>query len=139
MTHPNRLLRAFPALVFSVVILSGRAAAQSPTPDNPPPAIAPTVAPAPAVEARNSTVENSVVKIFATTRGPDLTKPWTKLSPREVGGTGMVIEGKRILTNAHVVAYSSQVQVQANQSGDKLPATVEFVAPGIDLAVLKLD
>jgi S1-C subfamily serine protease len=31
------------------------------------------------------------------------------------------------------------VQVQANQSGDKLPATVEFIAPGIDLAVLKLE
>ena len=29
--------------------------------------------------------------------------------------------------------------MQANQSGDKLSATVEFVAPGIDLAVLKLE
>ena len=40
-----------------------------------------------------------------------------------------------ILTNAHVALYASQVQVQANQSGDKLSATVEFIAPGIDLAV----
>jgi len=47
--------------------------------------------------------------------------------------------GQRILTNAHVVLYAGQVQVQANQSGDKISARVEAVAPGIDLAVLKLD
>jgi len=43
------------------------------------------------------------------------------------------------LSNAHVVLYASQVQVQANQAGEKLSATVEAIAPGIDLAVLKLD
>ena len=101
------------------------------------PAATPATAQAPAAGANS--VENSVVKVFATVRGPDLPRPWTKASPREVSGTGMVIEGKRILTNAHVVLYASQVQVQANQSGDKISATVEFVAPGIDLAVLKLE
>ena len=83
-------------------------------------------------------VENSVVKIFATVRYPDPYKPWTKQSPREISGSGAIIVGKRILTNAHVVLYASQIQVQANQAGDKLAATVEAVAPGIDLAVLKL-
>ncbi|HUI61437.1 MAG TPA: trypsin-like peptidase domain-containing protein, partial [Steroidobacteraceae bacterium] len=57
----------------------------------------------------------------------------------EVTASGVVIEGKRILTNAHVVLYASQVQIQANQAGDKLSASVVGVAPGIDLAVLKLD
>jgi S1-C subfamily serine protease len=84
-------------------------------------------------------VENSVVKIFATTRYPDLFKPWTKQAPQEVTGSGVIIEGKRILTNAHVILYASQVQVQANQSSDKISATVEAIAPGIDLAVLKLE
>ena len=84
-------------------------------------------------------IENSVVKIFATVRYPDPYEPWTKGSPQEVTGSGVVIEGKRILTNAHVVNYASQVQLQANQAGDKLSASVEFIAPGIDLAVLKLD
>lgn len=93
----------------------------------------------PAAEKNVNAVENAVVKIFSTMRGPDPYKPWSKQAPREATGTGIVIEGKRILTNAHVVLYSSQVQVQANQSGDKLPATVEFIAPGIDLAVLKLE
>jgi S1-C subfamily serine protease len=84
-------------------------------------------------------IQNSVVKIFATVRYPDPYEPWTKNSPEEVTGSGVVIEGKRILTNAHVVNYASQVQIQANQAGDKISASVEFIAPGIDLAVLKLD
>src|SRR4051812_25204537 len=84
-------------------------------------------------------VANSVVKIFSTVRYPDVFKPWTKSAPSSITGSGVVIEGKRILSNAHVVQYASQVQVQANQSGDKVSATVEAIAPGIDLAVLKLD
>ncbi len=85
------------------------------------------------------TIENSVVKIFSTVRYPDPYRPWTKQSPEDFTGSGVVIEGKRILTNAHVVGYASEVQIQANQAGDKISATVEFVASGIDLAVLKLD
>ncbi len=84
-------------------------------------------------------VENSVVKVFSTVRYPDLPRPWTKQAPREISGSGVVIDGNRILTNAHVVLYASQIQVQANQSGDKVSASVESIAPGIDLAVLKLD
>ena len=84
-------------------------------------------------------IENSVVKVFATMRYPDPFKPWTKQAPSEVTASGVVIEGKRILTNAHVVMYATQVQVQANAAGDKVSATVLAVAPGIDLAVLQLD
>jgi len=97
-----------------------------------------TKTPAPA-DAKPDAVENSVVKVFSTVRYPDPYKPWAKQAPTEVTGSGVVIEGKRILSNAHVVMYASQVQIQANQAGDKISATVEAVAPGIDLAVLKLD
>lgn len=89
--------------------------------------------------ALSQTVENAVVKVFSTMRYPDSSKPWTKQEPSEITGSGVVIDGNRILTNAHVVQYASQVQVQANQEGNKLLATVEAIAPEIDLAVLKLD
>src|SRR6202789_1377634 len=89
--------------------------------------------------AQAPAIENSVVKVFATIRYPDPFKPWTKQAPSEVSGSGVVIEGKRILTNAHVVMYATQVQIQANAAGDKVPANVVAVAPGIDLAVLQLD
>jgi len=42
-------------------------------------------------------------------------------------GSGVVIEGKRILSNAHVVRYASQIQVQANEGGNKISAVVEAV------------
>jgi len=70
-----------------------------------------------------------VVKIFATVRYPNPYQPWTKDSPEDQTGSGVVMEGKRILTNAHVVDYASQVQIQANQAGDKISATVEAIAP----------
>jgi S1-C subfamily serine protease len=90
-------------------------------------------------QAEVPALENSVVKIFSTMRYPDPFKPWTKQAPSEATASGVVIEGKRILTNAHAVLYASQVQIQANAAGDKLSATVLAVAPGIDLAVLQLD
>ena len=90
-------------------------------------------------ETNADIIANSVVKVFSTVRYPDPYKPWTKQAPTEVTGSGVVIKGRRILTNAHVVLYASQVQVQANQSGNLISATVEAIAPGIDLAVLKLD
>jgi len=84
-------------------------------------------------------VEGAVVKVFATTRNPDLNRPWARQAPAEVTGSGVVIDGHRILTNAHVVAYAVQVQVQADREGDKYSARVAAVAPGIDLAVLTLE
>ncbi len=112
-------------------------------PTEPKPATTPTTEAANAVPASADTnfdaVANSVVKIFSTVRYPDLYRPWEKISPSTVTGSGVVIEGKRILSNAHVVLYASRIDVQANQSGDKISATVEAIAPGIDLAVLKLD
>ncbi len=102
------------------------------TPNPTPPSPAPKITP-------SASIENSVVKVFSTLSQPDLYRPWTKQPPTEISGTGTVISGKRILTNAHVVLYASQIQIQANQSGDKIAATVESVAPGIDLAILKVD
>ncbi len=125
--------------------LAGAETASAPAgSERPAPAPAPSAAlalPSSAIvsAATSVVVENSVVKVFATMRRPDMFKPWTKQAPNEATGTGIIIEGKRILTNAHVVLYASQVQVQANQSGEKVSATVESIGPGIDLAVLKLD
>ncbi len=88
-------------------------------------------------EAQDS-IRGSVVKIYSKRRVPDLGKPWSKSTASEISGTGAIITGKRILTNAHVVLYASQIHVQADQASDRLPADVEAIAPGIDLAVLKL-
>jgi S1-C subfamily serine protease len=90
-------------------------------------------------QGSNEIVQNSVVKVFSTVSMPDTLRPWAKHAPQQISGSGVIIEGHRILTNAHVVLYANQIQVQANQSGDKVSATIEAIAPGIDLALLKLD
>ena len=98
--------------------------------------------PAHAAEASGANaplVEDSVVKIFGTMRKPDTTKPWQKQQPQDASATGVVISGKRILTNAHVVNYATQIEIQANQSGTKIPATVVAISNGMDLAIIKPD
>jgi S1-C subfamily serine protease len=89
--------------------------------------------------ARSAQIESSVVKIFTTSRQPDLFRPWNKAAPSESTGSGVVIEGNRILTNAHVVNYASKVEVRAKEGGDRVMAKVVAVARGIDLAVLELE
>ena len=84
-------------------------------------------------------VDDSIVRVSATLRLPNPIRPWTKQNPVEVGGTGVVIAGNKILTNAHVVLYAAEVTVQGRDGGDRVEAKVESIAPGIDLAVLSLD
>ena len=84
-------------------------------------------------------IRDLVVKIHATHHTPDLLRPWTKNSPQQIKGSGVVIDRKRILTNAHVVKYASQIYVQPNQSASYIPARVEAMTPAMDLAILRLD
>ncbi|HEY4245343.1 MAG TPA: trypsin-like peptidase domain-containing protein [Lacunisphaera sp.] len=140
-----RPFRAIAALAVGFIVTAGQLSAAEPTSEKAAPsptspaAVAGSASTKTEPAADSDVVGNSVVKVFSTMRYPDPYRPWTKQAPADVTGSGVVIEGKRILTNAHVVLYASQVQIQANQSGDKLSATVEMVAPGIDLAILKLD
>jgi S1-C subfamily serine protease len=83
-------------------------------------------------------VRDSVVKVFATYRAPSFERPWTKEAPEEFTGTGFVIDGQRIITNAHVVEQSSQVFVQPPNSSDRLRAEVVAISQEIDLAVLQI-
>lgn len=90
------------------------------------------------VEIRAAGVESSVVKLNVTKREPDFFKPWTKASPSKASGSGVVISGSRILTNAHVVMHASEVFVQLRRGGDQLTGKVTAIAPGIDLAIVEL-
>jgi S1-C subfamily serine protease len=89
--------------------------------------------------SQGDSVARSVVKIYSRLSRPDINKPWARLPPLDEEGSGFVIEGKRILTSAHFVLYSSELQIKAGEAGDKLSAKVVAVAPALDIAVLKLD
>jgi len=81
-------------------------------------------------------VNNVLVKLHVTQRSPDLARPWTKANPTKASGSGVILEGNRILTNAHVVLHASQVFVQADQTTEKVTAEVQFIAPDLDLAIV---
>jgi S1-C subfamily serine protease len=90
-------------------------------------------------EPLDAKIRKSVVKVSASVRQLDPFRPWTKGSQSDVVGSGVVIAGKRILTNSHVVNNASQILIQPDKSSEKLPAKVEALARGIDLALLSLD
>jgi S1-C subfamily serine protease len=80
--------------------------------------------------------EESVVKVHASVRFPNPMQPWAKVQPVQKAGTGVIIEGKRILTNAHLVAYGTEIYVEDRKGGEKLEATVQALDMDIDLAIL---
>ena len=90
-------------------------------------------------QARAGASADSVVKVFTQMRLPNPVRPWIKQNPVEVMGSGVVIDGKRILTNAHLVLYADEVFVQGGRGGDRVEAKVAAIGPGIDLAVLTLE
>ncbi|KAI9083867.1 hypothetical protein K1719_034125 [Acacia pycnantha] len=82
---------------------------------------------------------DSVVKIFTVSCSPNYLLPWQNKSQRETMGSGFVIPGKKILTNAHVVADYSFVLVRKHGSSTKYRAEVKFVGHECDLAMLIIE
>src|SRR6185295_2633818 len=81
----------------------------------------------------------SVVKIFTVAKRPNYLQPWDTGYQDNTTGSGAIIDGKRILTNAHVVSH--QVFLQVRKVGDpkKYTAHVLFVAHDCELALLSVD
>ena len=83
--------------------------------------------------------QSSVVKIVAGCRAPDYFQPWDMNYQNTRFGSGFIVEGKRIMTNAHVV--SDQVYIQVIKVGDpkKYTAKVEYMAHDCEIALLKVE
>ncbi|KAG2719009.1 hypothetical protein I3843_03G238000 [Carya illinoinensis] len=82
---------------------------------------------------------DSVVKIFTVSSSPNYTLPWQNKSQRESMGSGFVIPGRKILTNAHVVADYTFVLVRKHGSPTKYRAEVQAVGHECDLAILVVE
>jgi S1-C subfamily serine protease len=94
---------------------------------------------APAVATRpNGKIQKSLVRITATEVEPDYRAPWNSGGIQRGVGAGFVIDGNRIMTNAHVVSNSRYLTVERDGDPNKYPATVLFVAHDCDLALLKV-
>jgi S1-C subfamily serine protease len=84
-------------------------------------------------------IEDSVIKIYTTQAAPDYFTPWRLLTPRQSSGSGAVIIGNQILTNAHVVANASYVQAQKHNDARRYQARVSFISHEADLALITVD
>ncbi|KAJ0017395.1 hypothetical protein Pint_11676 [Pistacia integerrima] len=82
---------------------------------------------------------DSVVKVFTVSRSPNYFLPWQNKSQRETTGSGFVIHGKKILTNAHVVADHTFLMVKKHGGSTKYRARVEAVGHECDLAILVVE
>ena len=81
----------------------------------------------------------AVVKVYVAAVMPDAFAPWRPGWSFDVTGSGAVIEGRRILTNAHVVEGHTFVQVRFHGRPEKHPARVSFVSYVADLALLEME
>lgn len=80
--------------------------------------------------------ERSVIQIVTFAQQPVWDAPWRFEAVRGMGGSGFVIKGRRIMTNAHVVSWAKQVIVRRYQDPRPYVAEVEYVGHDCDLAVL---
>jgi S1-C subfamily serine protease len=83
--------------------------------------------------------ERSVIQITAFIQQPVWDAPWRFEAVHRAGGTGFIINGKRIMTNAHVVSWAKQVIVHRYQDPRPYVAEIEFVAHDCDLAILSVE
>ncbi len=83
-----------------------------------------------------SDVKNSVVKIYTINNRYNYHEPWQMHGQNSFQGSGAIIAGKRILTNAHVVSDHTFLQVRRAGKAKKYTAQIEVIAHESDLAIL---
>jgi len=82
---------------------------------------------------------SSIVKIYTVNVKSSYDDPWKKNAASSGSGSGCVINGNRILTNAHVVSDQTFLEVRLYGKSEKYPAKVLAVSHEADLAILTVE
>jgi len=88
--------------------------------------------------AEEASIASSVVQFFVYSDPPDLSMPWQTEGASLYGGSGVIIEGNRILTNAHVVEHAVEIQVKRADASEQFSAKVTFISHDADLALVEV-
>ena len=83
--------------------------------------------------------EGSIVHITTFSQRPQWNEPWRFDYVRRSTGTGFVIHGKQIMTNAHVVSWAKEILVQRYRDSQPYVAKVKHIAHDCDLAILEVE
>jgi S1-C subfamily serine protease len=86
----------------------------------------------------NDRLRENIVKIYVTKSEHDYFNPWQMKDRYTVEGSGAIIEGNLVLTNAHLVSDSTFIQVKRTGQTRKFTARVRHVGHLCDLAVLEV-
>lgn len=81
--------------------------------------------------------EKSVIQITTFSQQPVWDAPWRFDSVRRSSGSGFVIKGKKIMTNAHVVSWARQILVRKYQDPRPYLARITYIAHDSDLAIIE--
>lgn len=82
---------------------------------------------------------DAVVKVYCTHTEPNFSLPWQKRRQFSSTGSGFIISGKRLLTNAHCVVHHTQVKVKRRGDDRKFVATVLAIGTECDIALLAVE
>jgi len=97
----------------------------------------PSAASTPAIPVPS--IHRSLARITTTSQDPNYREPWAAGAISGGVGTGLIIDGQRILTNAHVVSNARFLTVQKEDDPRKYTAKVQFIGHDCDLALLKVN
>lgn len=89
--------------------------------------------------AQPNEIRKSVARINNTAQEPNYRIPWLPGAQGGGNGTGWVVSGDRLMTNAHVVSNAKFLTVEKEGDPRKYIARVEHVAHDCDLAIIKVD
>ncbi len=84
-------------------------------------------------------VKSALVTVYTVANPVDMLAPWQSVGTEKYVGSGVVIEGERILTNAHVVADRVLVSVKREGMTARHEARVAHVSHECDLAILEVE
>ncbi len=84
-------------------------------------------------------VREAIVKIYTIRNVPDYYNPWSMRGPQGSTGSGCVIKGRKILTNAHIVSDQTFIQVRRYGESKRYQARVLEVSHAADLALLAVE
>ena len=85
----------------------------------------------------NPSIDSSIVKIYTVSKSTNYLEPWNSSIQRS-SGSGSIISGNRILTNAHVVANETFIEVKKYGDTKRYQAKVLEVSHDTDLALLEV-
>lgn len=89
-------------------------------------------------EENISAIRKSVIEIEATAQIADYSVPWNPGRISSMTGTGFLIDGGQILTNAHVAGNARFITVQKEGDSRKYEARIKYIAHDCDLSLLEV-